>query len=138
MRDKDGLAKAYDTEQHTYVQGDTLYVAGTKNLTDVLDWPLLPQHKVKQTHVYKMAKAALLKAPNVKRIVGHSLGASVASDLATDYGKRASLYSEPAMRMHNEPGQESFHHPFDPVAVFDWAAKFRHVPGWNPHDKDLT
>ena len=50
-----GLAKAYQSNKSTYVDGDTMYIAGTKTAKDWYDnFTKLPFHLTKNADRYKM------------------------------------------------------------------------------------
>ena len=76
-----GLELAYKNKlTYTYIIGDTLFIGGTQNSQDVYDdvrhvpwWG-----NMKQTQRYRDAETHLKNNPQIKRLVGHSLGASVA------------------------------------------------------------
>ena len=89
ITDADGLDDAYASQDSTYVNGDTLYIARTKGNLIGEDWMQNYQHiglpfitgqkvHVEQTERYKRALAAYAVRPEAKRLVGHSLGGAVA------------------------------------------------------------
>lgn len=107
VTDREGLERAYEAEHNVYARGDTLYVAGTqagklmsgslpwnwgsgdfsKGMGDVWDdvtkipfWG-----DIRESTRYQEAVKALKANPNIKRIVGHSLGGSVALQLQKDF-----------------------------------------------------
>ena len=76
---KIGLAKAYQSNNSTYVDGDTMYIAGTKTAKDWYDnFTKLLFGLTKNADRYKDAENALRENPQVKKFVAHSLGSSVA------------------------------------------------------------
>ena len=83
--DEWGLKEAYNDEESVVNHGDTLYVAGTHSLRDVLDDTLIPLHLVRNSQRYQQALAALQSANGrVKYLSGHSLGGAVAAVLQED------------------------------------------------------
>ena len=42
---EEGLNKAYAADSGLYHEGDRLFIAGTRNLKDVSQWPLIPFQK---------------------------------------------------------------------------------------------
>ena len=57
-----GLKEAYADEESVVNHGDTMYIAGTHSLRDVLDDTLIPLHLVRNSQRYQQALAALQKA----------------------------------------------------------------------------
>ena len=89
VSDSEGLTKAYNSDTNVYVNGDTLYIAGTKTLKEwrqnvvyglipLLEWRSIDASKHDRYHD---AVKALLENPNVKHLVGHSLGGLVILEL---------------------------------------------------------
>ena len=77
-----GLDKAYNLDSGSYVFGDTLFVAGTKSLRDVWDDLKIPFGLTSWSDRYQQADRVLQASPQVRRVVGHSLGGAVALELA--------------------------------------------------------
>ena len=79
---KIGLAKAYQSNKSTYIDGDTMYIAGTKTTKDWYDnFTKLFFNLTKKADRYKDAENALRANPQVKNLVAHSLGSCVAVEL---------------------------------------------------------
>ena len=76
----DGLNKAYNNNNKIHVDNDTLYIAGTSNLKDVYDdiTTIPVWGNIKDSTRYNQAKTALDFNPSITKIIGHSLGGSVA------------------------------------------------------------
>lgn len=123
--DRQYLDKAYSKQKGLYQKGNTLYVAGTKSLTDVLDDTLIPLQKTEMSHRYHDALAHLKKHPDVERVVGHSLGGAVALQLDKDkpygVGYKTRTYGAPVFDMEGIRG-ERYRNPGDPVSIFDIGA----------------
>lgn len=102
-----GLHKAYASKSGLYSNGDTLFVAGTRDAADVASWPTLPFTGRLTRRYFDAARIA----PGHNRFVGHSLGGAVAVDLAHDFGGVSVTYGSPML------GQESHGNLLDPVAV---------------------
>ena len=83
MEDRQGLERAYADPHSTYVAGDTLYVAGTKfnGPRDVWDDLKIPFGLTNRSQRYEDASRVLKAMPQIKRIVGHSLGGAVALEI---------------------------------------------------------
>ena len=82
ITDAQGLERAYQHGDY-YIHGNTMYIAGSHNLQDWYDdvtrtpvWGDL-----RNSARYKAAKVALMENPQVKTVIGHSLGVSVGLEL---------------------------------------------------------
>ena len=53
--DEWGLKEAYNDEQSVVLHGNSLYIAGTHTLRDVLDDTLIPLHLVRNSQRYQQA-----------------------------------------------------------------------------------
>jgi len=89
--DLKSLEKAYASPSGIVVENDTAYLAGTRSISDVAEWPALPWTG-RYTTRYRDAQSI---PSNVSRFVGHSLGASVAKSLAEDRHGRSVCYGSP-------------------------------------------
>ena len=134
LQDKHGLDTAYAAKQNAFLDRDgTLYVAGTKDVHDVMDWPKLPLGQVKKTARYKEVMD-LLNGRRPTRVVGHSLGASVANALAKEFDIPSTLIANPGFAMRKpRSDQRRIRHTGDPVAMFDRAAEAIASSSWNTH-----
>ena len=81
-----GLQKAYRANKYLYVDGNTMYVAGSQTARDWWDdFTKIPVWgDSKKIQRYQDARDELSKHHEVKNIVGHSLGGSVALQLEKD------------------------------------------------------
>ena len=89
--DSEGLNKAYASDHKVYVEGDTLFIAGTSSLGDVIDDGSIPLGMTNRTTRYEQASKTLSKSPQVKRVVGHSLGGVLLLPLHSN----TTLFAEP-------------------------------------------
>jgi hypothetical protein len=99
ITDKEGLDKAYAREEKLFVNGNTMYVAGTSYLQDVWDDLKIPLVKTARAQRYKDADALLAQNPQVSNLVGHSLGGSSVLELQKNHGERTfktNVYGTPA------------------------------------------
>lgn len=115
-----------------YVHNETLFIAGTSSLRDVVDDLLLPTAGVRHTARYKAVVRKMRQHPGIERVVGHSLGAAVAKQIAEDYGLRYELFANPGF---NPFGGVNIHHHAmrgDPIAAFDNANRVQ-LSAANPH-----
>jgi hypothetical protein len=127
--DTEGLQRAYSAPSRIYRKKDTLYIAGTKDLSDVTqDWIKIPFHRIPDTTRYRTANKFLdsPEGQGIDRFVGHSLGAVVAGELEKNRNIKSTQYGAPVLDIIP---RNPFHHPdrvacrFDPVAFLDFGAK---------------
>ena len=89
VSDSEGLTEAYNSDTNVHVSGDTLYIAGAKTqkewrqnivygLIPLLEWRSIDANKHDRYHD---AIKALSANPNIKHLVGHSLGGLVILEL---------------------------------------------------------
>ena len=84
-----GLNKAYASNTATHIDGDTMYIAGTRNMRDWYDdFTKLPFGLTKYAHRYKQADEVLKQNPQVKKMVGHSLSTSVSDELRKQHPEK--------------------------------------------------
>lgn len=158
ITDEEGLNRAYDAKELVHVHGDTLYIAGTTftnphtgmpSLQDVYDdiYRIPFWGDLRNSARYKTADATMKANPNIKRVVGHSLGGSTALELAKNYDVETTTYGAPVLELPTMPWQkkpikppERYRHSGDPISFFDAGAKTE--PSWgvkptlgmqNPH-----
>ena len=147
ITDTEGLERAY-RQGDAYAYGDTLYVAGSwthkdwyDDLTKVPFWGDL-----KNATRYQQAEKVLKANPNIKTIVGHSLGGSVALELQKNYPNLQSrTYGAPVWDPLGEDNKykgfngqvDRYRNLGDPFSFFDASAK--NSIKWNPFEsKSLT
>ena len=82
--DVEGLHEAYKRQTHLFIHGDTLYIAGTDPTysQDDIDDLGIPFYETSKSLRYRNAIDLIDVNPDIKNIVGHSLGGSVALELA--------------------------------------------------------
>ena len=143
--DEWGLKQAYNDDESVVNHGDTLYIAGTHSLRDVLDDALIPLHLVRNSQRYQQALAALQRANGrVKYLSGHSLGGAVAAVLQEDAiagrlgpkyrgFREVRTYGAPLMHSDHIPNLHAYRRAWDPISAFDGGAATSSAPGWNPH-----
>ena len=90
-----GLMRAYEDPDGIYRDGETLYIAGTKSVSDAIDDLKLPFYQTRNTKRYKDVDKFIQdyaididgkRNYGIKNIVSHSLGASVGQQINEDYG----------------------------------------------------
>ena len=153
QRNQLGLDRAYKRGKGIlpYIESDsdTLYIAGTQNEQDVYDdvrhVPPLPWSDMKQTERYKTAEIYLNSNPQIKRLVGHSLGGSVVLALQRNNPERnyeVVTYGAPVfvdlnpfrdkkfkVQRFKHIGREA---QSDPISMFDMGAKITPINSENP------
>ena len=130
VNDKDGLDRAYASANKTFVAGDTLYVAGTSNLRDVMDDTLIPLGQTRRSQRYGQAEMTLKAMPQVRKVVGHSLGGAVALELAQRHGLTSRTFGAPVLSVS---GGERYRNYGDPISTTDFGAHTSYAPRLNPH-----
>ncbi len=137
ITDKEGLHKAYAIDDKLYAQGDTLYIAGTSSLRDVWDDLKIPFHLTSKSDRYQHASKYLETDQKIKKLVGHSLGGSVALELQENMGARnfkTNTYGAPVLSL--TPAENRYRNFGDPVSMLDWGSKSSLNVGLNPHTYD--
>lgn len=140
--DVQGLDMAYAHYDNVVVSGQTMYISGThpnasNRTSDYMTDLAIPLHLLATTHRYKQAAYHLSLHPEVKTLVGHSLGGAIAQELAAANGMHARVYGAPTL--FGRDGVEYYRHTGDPVSVTNWVgALFGHSPHstarlGNPH-----
>ncbi len=170
ISDKQGLERAYkNNDNNIYVEGDTMYVSGTKHADSIIDTVLdhsydniqkniqsgryqdvwddlkLPFHQTFKTERYKNVQDELDRNPNIKNVIGHSLGGAVAYEAQARNPKRdlnVTTYSAPLI---SKPGDKSaknrYRNMFDPISILDKSAHTSVNIGndfYNPHSFSNT
>ena len=49
---EDGIKQAYNKPEGYHIEGNKLYIAGTRGLSDVLDWYKIPLGTFNSSHIY--------------------------------------------------------------------------------------
>ena len=147
--DEEGLDRAYASPDGTYVNNGILYIAGTGAQGssggfwgDVRQWHYIPEGHPERLERETQAKRHLIPDNGIHTVVGHSMGSSVAEDLALkNTSLKARLYAAPRISAPRLPFEShsrirSFRHYGDPVAMFDFGAELDFVNEHsilNPH-----
>ncbi len=141
--DEWGLKEAYNEDSSVVHHGDTLYIAGTHTLRDVLDDTLIPLHLVRNSQRYQQALAALQRA-NGRVLSGHSLGGAVAAVLQEDAlagrlgpkyrgFREVRTYGAPLLHSDHIPNLHAYRRAWDPISALDGGAATSSAPTWTPH-----
>jgi len=144
-QDEKGMDAAYGYKSFPGAAYDentgTLYVAGSDSWESWLhDDPEIPFGKTSDSTRYKQAERAYDDLTTkygkpVNRIVGHSLGGSVALELAKNKGIEYSrTFGAPVVDLNpfQRGSVERYRHPIDPVSLFDRGATWGGIMT-NPH-----
>ena len=122
-----GLSKAYASDNSTHIDGDTLFIAGTKTMRDVFsDWIKIPLGLTRYSKRYKEAEDVLKANPQVKNLIGHSLGSAVSDELSKrseNKQLKTTLYGSPFVDFTGKQSDNRFRHKFDPVSIMDRGSK---------------
>ena len=131
LADRVGLDRAYADPNKVYMTGDSMYVAGTSSVGDVIDDIGIPLGLTRGTQRYIDAERVLQSNPKIRRVVGHSLGGAVSLELQKSRPYLESrTYGAPVISM--TPG-ERYKSAGDPVSVLDFGAKTTLPTSLNPH-----
>ena len=85
---EDGIKQAYNKPEGYHIDGNKLYIAGTRGLTDVMDWYKIPLGTFSSSHIYKNIEPVFKNNPNIDTVVGHSAGGSAALELEKNFPDR--------------------------------------------------
>ncbi len=170
LSDKEGLERAYKNNvNNIYVAGDTMYISGTKHAESLLDtlanpsydnitdhyrrghyqdvWDDLkiPLYMTNKSERYRNVQEELDKNPNIKNVVGHSLGSAVAYEAQKRYPDRnlnVVAYSAPVVSFPwDKSGGERSRNILDPISILDNGAKTKvnfKNDFYNPHSFSNT
>ncbi len=140
---EDGLKKAYDTKEGYYQEGNRLYIAGTRDFQDVMDWARIATNTFEGSKIYKNVDAYLKTHPEITELSGHSAGGSAALELEKNYPDRkftSITYNAPVFDPIGNPEQimdrtkapMRFSVIGDPVSMFDMNSQASfHAPDIN-------
>ncbi len=137
ITDKEGLHKAYEATDKLFASGETLYIAGTSSLRDVWDDLKIPFHLTSKSDRYQHASKYLETDQKITKLVGHSLGGSVALELQGNMGPRnfkTNTYGAPVLSI--TPSENRYRNFGDPVSILDRGSKSSLNVGLNPHTYD--
>ena len=144
IEDRVGLNRAYAAPDSMYVRGEVLYCAGTQisrmgeNFRDMYDDLKIPLGLTRTTYRYEQLQKALRAHPEVKHLVGHSLGGATVLEMAkTRPDLKTTTYGAPVFDIFNgstlEKAPQRFANRWDPVAMMDSKATTAPNGLNNPH-----
>jgi len=116
-----------------------MYIAGSHTAKDWYDdvTKIPAWGDVRNATRYQAAMRALLANPQVSRVIGHSLGGSVALELEKNYPqqiKHSTTYGAPVLSVGGEKNADRHGHYLDPVSILDRNSKMSLKWNVNPLD----
>ena len=123
ITDAEGLEKAYSLGDYV-IHGKTMYIAGSHTEKDWYDdvTKIPVWGDVRNSTRYQAVEKALKENPQVNRVIGHSLGGSVALQLEKDYPTQITFsrtYGAPVLDAWKGGNNERYRHYADPVSILD-------------------
>ena len=141
-QDEEGLKNAYNDKTSTGVYYDpntrTEYVKGSVTGRDWYDdFTKIPFGTTHNAERYQQADKAYedLQASGkpVDRVVGHSLGGSVALEMQKNHGiPQSRTFGAPVLDLNSFGHPERYRHPLDIVSILDRSATWGPFSGVNP------
>lgn len=129
--DRKGLDAAYLSPDGIVIDGDRMYIAGTKTMKDWIQDLYIPLRKVEKHSRYKAASSKM--SPAIREVVGHSLGGAVVAKLIEDRSDlHGRAYNAPLARVRPTQNMEHYANVFDPASVLDFRANRSFTLG-QPH-----
>jgi len=138
-----GIKKAYENPEGYYIDGNKLFIAGTRDMQDVLDWRKIPMGSFSDSKIYKNVEPVFKDNPQINFVVGHSAGGSATLELEQNHPERnitsvtyaAPVWSrfDPAQFRDDSKKPLRFFHPGDQVPRFDMNAQ----PVWKAPEYKL-
>jgi pimeloyl-ACP methyl ester carboxylesterase len=123
-QNENGLRKAYNSPNYLYQDNDTLYIAGTKTSRDLYDDIKIPFGLTRYSQRYQDADKVLQQDPNIKNLVGHSLGGAASLEFEKKHPERhynTTTYSAPVASMNSSDSR--FRKYGDRISSLDWGAQ---------------
>ena len=122
ITDSKGMNRAYK-DGDFYQHGDTLYVAGTNNFETIKDdiFKVPFWGDLKTSERYKKVQEHLKSNPDIKRLIGHSLGGSIVLELQKQNPDKYTTrtYGAPVVNLLPNEKTERYRNALDPIAIFD-------------------
>ena len=130
---EEGIKKAYEKPEGYHIDGNKLFIAGTKDFNDVLDWGKIPLGTFKDSKIYKNIEPVFKDNPQINYVVGHSAGGSATLELEKNHPERtitSITYNAPVFEYANlekllneDKKPMRFAITGDPVSMFDFNAQ---------------
>ena len=130
---EEGIKKAYEKPEGYHIDGNKLFIAGTRDFNDVLDWRRIPLGTFKDSKIYKNVEPVFKDNPQINYVVGHSAGGSATLELEKNHPERAITsitYNAPVFErasieklLNEDKKPMRFAIAGDPVSMFDMNAQ---------------
>ena len=82
------MKKAYEKPEGYHIDGNKVYIVGTRSFSDVMDWYKIPLGTFKDSKIYKNIDPVFKNNPQIDDVVGHSAGGSATLELKKNYPDR--------------------------------------------------
>jgi pimeloyl-ACP methyl ester carboxylesterase len=137
ISDREGLNRATASSDKLYVHGDTLFVAGTSSWQDAWDDLKIPFHQTWRAQRYIDADRVLKNNPQIKNLVGHSLGGAVVLELQNDHPDKTfktDTYGAPEASITGPDDKDNhrYRNFMDPISFLDRGAASTNQITLNP------
>jgi hypothetical protein len=127
------MKKAYAAPEGYFKDGNKLYIAGTRDANDVMDWIKIPLGSFKNSKIYKNIEPVFKNDPDINIVIGHSAGGSATLELEKKYPERritSITYNAPVFEradpekiLNPDKRPMRFAVSGDPVSMFDMNAQ---------------
>ena len=78
---EEGMKLAYASKEGYHIDNNRLFISGTRDLTDILDWSKIVTKNFKNSKIYKNADKVFKDNDKIDYVVGHSAGGSATLEL---------------------------------------------------------
>ena len=132
---EEGMDKAYKSKEGYHIDGNKLFIAGTRDIQDVMDWPKIPLGMFQYSKIYKNVEPVFKDNPQIDYVVGHSAGGSATLELEKRYPERnitSVTYNAPVFEKGSSDPMDwitddnkplRFATAWDPVTSLDYNAR---------------
>jgi triacylglycerol esterase/lipase EstA (alpha/beta hydrolase family) len=127
------MQKAYAAPEGYFKDGNKLYIAGTRDTQDVMDWIKIPLGSFRNSKIYKNIEPVFRDDKDINTVIGHSAGGSAALELEKNYPDRkitsitynAPVFerADPEKLLNKDKKPMRFAVSGDPVSMFDMNAQ---------------
>jgi hypothetical protein len=137
ISDREGLDRTTASSDKVYVYGDTLLVAGTRSWQDAWDDLKISFHQTGRATRYIDADRVLKNNPQIKNLVGHSLGGADVLELQNDHPEKTfktDTYGAPEASITRPDNEDNhrYRNFLDPISILDGGASSTNQITLNP------